>query len=233
MTDLAHVHVVVPARNEAAHLPRMLESLSLAVEALRGSRPNMSVAVTVVLDLCTDSSAEVLGEHPWIDVVSVDLGLVGRVRAEGVERARRRTVPASPSRVWIASTDADTVVPPSWLVDQVEVAESGADFYTGVVTPDADDLPSSTRLAWWARHQHVDGHPHVHGANLGFTLAAYDCVGGYDDVATGEDERLVRDMRSAGLAGVATAANSVTTSGRLVGRAPGGFAAYLLALGNV
>ena len=41
-------------------------------------------------------------------------------------------------------------------------------------------------------------HPHVHGANLGVTAAAYLAAGGFSALRTGEDHALVRALETAG-----------------------------------
>ena len=70
----------------------------------------------------------------------------------------------------------------------------------------------------------------MHGANLGFTLAAYDAVGGFPPVSTGEDVALVARMRQAEIRWCSTTRTQVVTSGRPRGRAPQGFATYLRSL---
>jgi hypothetical protein len=224
------IHVVVPARDEAAHLPPALDALGGAVDALCGWAPEVSVGVTVVLDSCRDGSRQVVRGRPWVTMFEVELGAVGQVRAAGVERARQGTPGLSTDRVWVACTDADTLVPRQWLARQLVLAEGGAEYYLGVVHPDSEHLDPLTRAEWWARHHLVEGHTHVHGANMGFTLAAYDAVGGFEPVRSGEDVRLAGALCATGRVGVATARNPVLTSGRTAGRAPLGFASYLLGL---
>ena len=224
------VHVVVPARDEAARLPRLLASLEEAALHLLAAHPQLEVRVTVVLDSCMDSSRCVLRCHPRVDVVAVDSGVVGNVRARGVERARAMAVDHRPDHVWIACTDADSEVPPHWLTEQLGFADRGHDLVVGAVHPDPSDLTPDVVAAWRDRHRLHEGHPHVHGANLGFTLAAYDLVGGFAPLRTGEDVRLVADLQAAGVRSVSTARNLVVTSGRRVARAPQGFASYLEAL---
>jgi hypothetical protein len=224
------VHVVVPARDEAARLPKLLASLEVAALHVLSSRPGLEVRATVVLDSCVDSSRCVLRCHPWVDVVAVDSGVVGNVRARGVSRARALALAYAADRVWIAGTDADSVVPPHWLSEQLDFAEDGHDLVVGAVHPDPADLTPEVVAAWRDRHRLHEGHPHVHGANLGFTLAAYDLVGGFAPLRTGEDVRIVADLQAAGVPWVSTARNVVVTSGRRVARAPQGFADYLWAL---
>lgn len=226
---VAGVHVVVPARDEEELLPRHLASLRASVHTLAVARPEIPVRVTLVLDSCTDSSASVVARHAWVDAVEVTEGVVGEVRRAGVERARRRWE-GRPQDLWVACTDADTAVPPGWLVEQVALADRGCELVLGTVHPDTDDVSPALLSAWLGRHRLREGHPHVHGANLGFTLAAYDRVGGFAPLRVGEDTDLVSRMRAAGVRTVATARTQVTTSGRRAGRAPAGFAAYLLGL---
>ncbi|SDR93145.1 hypothetical protein SAMN04488570_0749 [Nocardioides scoriae] len=230
--------MVVPARDEAALLPGMLASLDLAVRALArtagpGSRRPVAVAATVVLDSCRDGSGEAVARAalamPWLDSVTVALGRVGSVRAAGVEHARATAAGTPAGDLWVATTDADTRVPVDWLLGHVAAARAGVELLTGTVRPD-ELLVASQRRAWLAQHDLVEGHLHVHGANLGFTLAAYDAVGGFGALATGEDVDLVERLRRHGARSRATAAIPVTTSARLDGRAPAGFAAYLAEL---
>ncbi len=224
------VHVVVPARDEEGYLPRTLDSLRSAVTMATSLAPDLEVHVTVVLDSCRDGSADVVRREPWVAAVEVASGLVGEVRAIGVEHARAVAGDRDPSRVWIACTDADTVVPPRWLVEQITPARQGYELVVGTVRPDSADLSPETLAAWESRHELREGHAHVHGANLGFTLAAYDRVGGFEHVRSGEDVRLVRRMQQAGVRWRATTRTQVVTSGRRVGRVPDGFSTYLLEL---
>ena len=224
------VHVVVPARDEAEFLPRHLESVYAAAEVVRAETPGIQVRATVVLDSCTDESASVLSAHPWFDTHEVELGVVGEVRAHGVERARSRAAGVDPTRLWIACTDADTVVPEHWLIEQVRLAQTGCALVVGTVHPDPQDLSPDVLHRWRARHRLEEGHEHVHGANLGFTLAAYDAVGGFPPVSTGEDVDLVARMRQAEIRWRSTTRTQVVTSGRPRGRAPQGFATYLRSL---
>ncbi len=224
------VHVVVPARNEETLLPRHLASLRAATDELRKAHGHVEVRVTLVLDSCTDGSRQILEESPWVDVVEVESGVVGEVRAAGVARVRELAGGRSEGSVWVACTDADTVVPPSWLVEQVALAARGSMLVIGTVVPDPRDLTPEVLSRWQARHWLGEGHAHVHGANLGFTLGAYDAVGGFERVHTGEDARLVARMQRAGIPWCATARTQVVTSGRRLGRVRRGFWTYLVEL---
>lgn len=61
-------------------------------------------------------------------------------------------------------------------------------------------------------------------------LSAYAAPGGFESLATPEDERLVRRLGRNGARTLATPNLSARTSGRTDAKAPGGFAAYLWTL---
>ena len=93
--------------------------------------------------------------------------------------------------------------------------------------------PTSTTSA--PHHQrlwldtHTPGLPngHTHGANLGMRASTYLGVGGFSDLDEHEDVALVDACRRVGAAICATDAAEVLTSGRFIGRTPGGYAGYL------
>jgi hypothetical protein len=70
------------------------------------------------------------------------------------------------------------------------------------------------------------GHGHIHGANLGCSAATYADAGGFALVDHDEDVAFVAAEALAARIGWAKDI-AVTTSSRLTGRAPGGFARYL------
>ena len=76
---------------------------------------------------------------------------------------------------------------------------------------------------------HIPGSPngHTHGANLGVRASTYAAVGGFSALTEHEDVRLVDACRRWGATVVATDAAEVITSGRFIGRTPGGYAGYL------
>ncbi len=231
------VLVVVPARNEEAVLSACLASVDRAADRVRRARPGVTVTVVVVLDSCTDRTADVLDRFPYVGRVEVTVGRVGAARAAGVELARSHVSEQETAdqhegdgeRTWLASTDADGRVPADWLVGQLEHADRGAAAVVGTVEPDPA-LAAPLRARWLALHSTRDGHTHVHGANLGVRLDHYDAVGGFEPLSEHEDVRLVERLVESGAPLVRTGDGCVTTSSRRVGRTPGGFAAYLAAL---
>jgi glycosyltransferase involved in cell wall biosynthesis len=223
--------VVVPARDEEQLLPACLDSLDRATHELVRAHPATACRVFVVLDSCTDGTAEVVAGRAGVTAVPVSSGQVGAARSAGVDAAARWASGCDPTRTWIASTDADTVVPPHWLTAQVALAAEGHELVVGTVHPDPRDLTAREHALWLERHVLGDGHEHVHGANLGFALAAYRAVGGFAHLPVHEDVDLVGRLRGSGVAWRATGGMAAVTSGRRAARAPQGFATYLDGLG--
>lgn len=222
------IAAVVPVANEQAVLPQCLTALSRSrVELERQSRGGVRVRVVVVLDSCTDDSARIAAAA-GVEVVVIAARRVGAARRAGATHALRSAGRAE--TLWLANTDADSQVPVEWFAGMLELAEQGADLVLGTVRPD-DGLSASTLTAWYDAHVLADGHPHVHGANLGVRGSVYQAIGGWPDRASGEDELLVaRAAAVPGLSIARTARFPVTTSVRLHARAPYGFSSYLRGL---
>jgi glycosyltransferase involved in cell wall biosynthesis len=224
------VGVVVPAADEQETVAACLASLAVARRHLhRSARRLVRVRIVVVLDSCTDGTAEIVAGQPDVEAIATTARRVGIARAVGAAHLLR-VAPVPAGEIWLANTDADSVVPPDWLSVAVEEADRGADLLVGTVRP-GPGLSAATELAWRRRHVQRNDHPHVHGTNLGVRASAYLALGGWAPVATGEDTLLVGRASSAGHLRVRrTAAIAVHTSTRRAGRAPHGFAGYLRGL---
>ncbi|MFZ3452112.1 glycosyltransferase [Arthrobacter sp. 7Tela_A1] len=221
---LRRAGVVIPARNEEELLPRTLASVAAACTPEAGVTGPVSVAV--VVDSSTDGTADAADRAAYelgleLHLLETGAGIVGEARAAGVEALLEA------GAQWIGNTDADTVVPRNWLHTQLQFAASGYGLVLGTVVPDASDLTPRHLALWHARHELAEGHPHVHGANLGFSDLAYAAAGGFLPMAEHEDLDLANRMKAAGVAWVATDWNRSVTSGRSQGRAPGGFSGFL------
>lgn len=229
MSALTAVVVAIPARNEQGLIGECLRSVGEAVAVLRRRRPGVPVIVTVALDTCTDATAEVAAAYPVL-AVSVGDGCVGAARDAAVRAGLGHlfTGGHTPATTWIACTDADSRVPADWLLTQIEFAENAADLVVGTVEP-VGDIDALRLRAWHERHQLVEGHRHVHGANIGIRARTWLQVGGFGDRAVHEDVLLVERARALDVAVVATDRTRVQTSARRVSRVADGFAAYLAA----
>jgi glycosyltransferase involved in cell wall biosynthesis len=222
---ISAVGIVVPAHNEEDLLPACLRALRRAGDRLSG----VPVRVVVVADSCTDGSAEV-ARSLGADVVSVAARNVGTARAAGMREVLGRLPGVDPGAVWLATTDADTVVPADWLRRQVGFAEQAWDAVLGTVAvTDWAGQPAQLPAAFAAHYEYGPGpHPHVHGANLGVRGSAYLAAGGFQDLATAEDHALLAALTKAGCPALRATNITVQTSGRPTARAPRGFS-HLLA----
>lgn len=213
--------VIIPARNEEALLPHCLASVRRAVAAVE-----VPTHVVVALDSCTDGTARVVAEHPWVIAVSVDAGRVGVVRAAAVDAALARLTGVALDEIWLATTDADSRVPHDWLAGQLALAADGWDVVAGTVAVDEWlEHPAGVAQQWSASYLPVEHHGHVHGANFGCTAAAYVEVGGWPAVAVDEDVALLAALSHKRV--VRTATLPVVTSARHDPRASGGFGDHL------
>ncbi|WP_293004508.1 glycosyltransferase [Mycobacterium sp.] len=230
MTSVRHMAVVVPARDEQDHIEACLFSITAAIAELRHRHPGVTCDATVVLDCCTDQTGPLARAHGARTVRSC-AGRVGAARHAGaidaITRAREAGIPAD--AVWLANTDADTIVPGSWLTTQWQFANTGADAVIGTVTPDR--LNRHANRLWRQRHRLVEGHDHIHGANLGLRASTYQTVGGFAAVSLHEDLDLVDRIKAGGYRWEATHQTTVTTSARTASRVEGGFASYIAELG--
>lgn len=213
------IGIVVPAHNEAALVG---DCLAATLHAAR--HPGLEgepVEIVVVLDHCTDNTADIVSAWP-VDSLTVSLRNVGAARAQGADALLAR------GARWLAFTDADSVVAPDWLFQQIQLE---ADVVCGTIQVDewsdhAEDA-AGLRRHFLRTYNDADGHRHIHGANLGLSADAYRQVGGFLPLATSEDVALVEALQHAGARIAWSAAPRVVTSARRAARAPGGFAAAL------
>lgn len=217
--------MVIPAHDEEALIGRCLASVTRAVAWARERRPELVATVVVVLDACSDTTAPQVRRWP-VESVPLTARNVGTARRVGVTHALS-LLDADPGDTWVAMTDADTVVPRDWITHQLDLADAGVDLVLGTVRPDFADL-SARHAAYW-RATHHRGRPagNVHGANLGVRASTYAEAGGIPDLVAHEDVALVRAVRALGARERASDVHEVETSGRLTGRTPAGYAAFL------
>jgi glycosyltransferase involved in cell wall biosynthesis len=220
------VGVVVPAHNEETLLPACLAALHRVAGGV-----GMPVSVLVVADTCNDRTAAV-ARACGARVIAIGARNVGAARAAGMAELLRLTAGVDPAAVWLATTDADTVVPPGWLERQLRYASQGWDVVLGTVTvADWDGYPPHVPAAFDALYEFGDGpHPHVHGANLGIRASAYLAAGGFRALRTAEDHALLAAATEADCSVLQASDISVETSARRRARAPLGFSHLLRTL---
>jgi cellulose synthase/poly-beta-1,6-N-acetylglucosamine synthase-like glycosyltransferase len=220
-----YVGIVVPARNEEDTIVECIDSIRRASEAARGAFHCWTV---VAADHCLDRTAararQTLGTQG--EVIECDVRSAGAARRAGCEAALAHFRTVAHDRLWLANTDADTCVPIDWLTVQLAAADQGAAAVAGIVRLDEYAVhETQAREAFRATYlTQLDTHTHVHGANLGFRADAYLAAGGWSRMALAEDHCLWRRLRQNGWRVISPTNSVVTTSGRLEGRAAGGFA---------
>ncbi|HVA21637.1 MAG TPA: glycosyltransferase [Candidatus Micrarchaeia archaeon] len=218
---MAAVGVVVPAHNEEALLPDCLDALERAMD-----RVAVPARTVLVLDACEDGSAAAAAGRPHLQTLAVAAHNVGRARAAGFDAVLSWAGATPLDQLWLATTDADSMVPEDWLTVQLELAARGVEAVLGTVrVVDWSERSPAVAQRFVARYQGRDDHAHVHGANMGMTAAAYLGAGGMPPLALAEDRGLALSL--AGRRVLHTGRIPVTTSSRVASRAPGGFASYL------
>jgi GT2 family glycosyltransferase len=239
-SDKKHVVVAIPVRNEEAYIGPCLAAL-----AGQTAPPD---DIILLLNNCTDGSAAIC--HSWQNSMPnlriVERRLTGRLANAGEARrlALEFALGMSEGGV-LLTTDADAVVPPDWVANNLRHILQGAEAVCGRAAMDPDDaaaLPARlhedhateerclTALDEldhalnpdphdpWPRHtQHS-------GASIAVTAAALRRAGGPPSVAAGEDRALVASLRAADGKIRHAPEIVVTVSGRLQGRAAGGMA---------
>ena len=220
------VGVVVPARDEEDHIEKCLVSIRASLENCSRVRSSW---IVVVADSCCDRTAAraraALGQAG--EVIECEVRSPGTARRMGVEALFRRYPTARLSQVWLANTDADSSPAPNWIHHQLRFAAQAYAGVAGVVHVSTIEGLGADDVAALLEHYVVneDGsHPHVHGANLGIRGDAYVDAGGWRDLAVAEDHCLWSRVKARHWPTISSTSSVVVTSGRLVGRATGGFA---------
>lgn len=218
------IGVVVPAHNEQELLPACIAALQAAAAVI-----DLPVGLLVVLDACTDDSAAAAHPVPTLAVQARSVGVARRVGFTRLLAARPAGI--LDSQTWLATTDADTVVPADWLLRMASYAAAGWEAVAGTVrVTDWGEHPAQVRSVWQHEHEDAHHHSHVHGANLGVRADAYRRVGGMPAVPLSEDAQFIAALEAAGRRVFRAGDLPVVTSARRQARANGGFAGYLRGL---
>lgn len=228
--------VVLPVHNEERLLPAALSALD---EAIRHTVvvAGVPIRVAVVLDTCTDGSAQIAEQ--WrdraaksgvgVEIVESSFRNVGQSRRAGCQMLLDGWSDVGPGAVWLATTDADSEVPPGWIVAQLRARHEGGQVWVGAVqVRDWSDRAPGTAEAWHRRYE-AERNP-VHGANFGIDGETYVAVGGFPKLCSSEDRALFERAVSFGAVVTGDPNVLVITSGRRDARAPLGFAHALTSI---
>lgn len=235
MSDAVDVLVAVPARDEAARIEACLRSVLSAIRLARLHGVVDQATVAVAAHRCRDDTAA--RARRLLDDADVDSLVweydepapVGVVRTALVQRSKSTSRPEPVERpistTWLFSTDADTIVPTSWITTGLRLGQLAS---AGVVVGLVDLLDVHPQLK--AAHDQLvragvaaDGsHAHVYAANLAVRMDVFDAVGGFPSVPNGEEHALLAAVEAAGHPILRTIDWRVRTSGRTHGRARDG-----------
>jgi glycosyltransferase involved in cell wall biosynthesis len=222
------IGIVVPAQNEEAGIEPCIQSIRRSCEAAQLH----DYWIVIVADSCTDDTlprarraVEGVGE-----VLECAAKSAGTARRLGVDAALEHFGDKDLRQIWLANTDADTVVPGDWITVQLRLADAGIAAVAGIVKLEEGGSAAAHELYRTTYLTSPDGtHGHVHGANLALRADAYVDAGGWAHRALAEDHCLWDRLKGRGWRLSSPVSSVVVTSARLIGRARGGFADTLRA----
>lgn len=243
--------VAIPAKNEAARLPRLIAALDRQTGC--GAFP---LRVTVLVNNSSDRSEAMLrrlaGQFRNLDLAvavvtfpDVD-ACVGRARKRALDAALARM--EEPWESVLLTTDADAEPRHDWVATNVAAIASGAHVVTGIIVPDAaeemllgpgvverrrnfDDYAMLrdrlSSLIDPIAHDPWPRHPFEMAGSLAVRGDAYLALGGMDTLAYREDLAFVSKARACGYRVRHDPDAFVTVSARTTGRVVQGMAASL------
>ena len=212
--------VIIPAKDEAATLPATLAALAAQTTLGGQALPAGLLEVIVLANNCQDRTAtavrQAAGRYPGLLLHVVEVSLppthahVGWARRLLLDEAACRLERTLGPTGVLLSTDADTLVAPTWLAATLREIEAGAEAVGGRILTQTtaptilgpvrriqlgdatyrvllrqleDQLDPCPTDRWPCHHQH-------YGASLALTVRAYRRVGGLPAVPFLEDEAL-------------------------------------------
>ena len=235
--------VVIPARNEERRIAACLQAL-----AMQGVS---DCGIILVANNCTDQTAQIAGATAAALGLGLDIIDCTLPEGVGVGTARRigvnRGLAVWPWATEVLTTDADCLVAADWITRNkwhlqhaaavcglVKPMESELAVLAGIEIAPAEMEGRYERLVSDFYRQFMPGpfglegeHGCAAGASLAINVAAYHAIGGFADLATGEDRDLIRRLKAAKHPVRHAGDVAVAASCRLEGRADGGMAEAL------
>ena len=222
------IGIVVPARNEEQTIEACIASIRCSCERAQ----LLDYWMVIVADSCTDETVARAGRviGGVGEVLESDVKSSGSARRLGVDAVLAHFADKDLRRIWLANTDADTLVSRDWIAVQLDLANTGIAAVAGIVKLEEGGTLAAHELYRATYLTSPDGtHGHVHGANLALRADAYVDAGGWAHRALAEDHCLWDRLKHRGWRLSSPVNSVVVTSARLIGRARGGFADTLRA----
>jgi cellulose synthase/poly-beta-1,6-N-acetylglucosamine synthase-like glycosyltransferase len=196
--------IIIPARNEAANIKACVDSI------LAQHYPTAAFEIIVIDDFSEDDTAFIVNalhqQHPQVRLLKLaDYCKEGETLAY-----KKKAIEIAVSVAkgdWILTTDADCIVPASWLLLYHAYIQANQPSFVAapvMFTKTAGILNQFQVLDFLALQGITAAavgagkHSMSNGANLGFEKAAFIAVGGYqgvDHIASGDDMFLMHKMK--------------------------------------
>jgi cellulose synthase/poly-beta-1,6-N-acetylglucosamine synthase-like glycosyltransferase len=199
-TPTTFISVVIPARNEAAHIQECLESI------LDVDYPPHLYEVTVIDDHSTDHTARLVEGFSQVRLLSLsdflnDEGNIVAYKKKAIELGVAKSKGSL-----IITTDADCIVSKDWLqyfaycfeVEKAELIAGPVLFHREQnVFERFQSLDYSGMMLFTAAALHTRLWPMANGANLAYSRRIFNKVNGYEGathLASGDDVMLVEKV---------------------------------------
>jgi cellulose synthase/poly-beta-1,6-N-acetylglucosamine synthase-like glycosyltransferase len=182
--------VIIPFRNESENLPQLLDSI------IKIKYPSESVEFIFVDDDSTDNSLEIIQQY--IPQKNIRI-LANKRHSDSPKKDAIQTAIGQAKHEWIITTDADCILPKSWLKSyNAYIQEYPAIMIAGPVkySSDASFLHSFQQTVFHTLQAVTIGSFGIqnammcNGANLAYTKTAFKAVQGFkgnQTIASGDD----------------------------------------------
>jgi cellulose synthase/poly-beta-1,6-N-acetylglucosamine synthase-like glycosyltransferase len=192
--------IIIPARNEAANIENCLNSI------LQNNYPKHLFEIIVVDDHSEDETAGLVKKYAMQNVKLISLKDFVTDKINSYKKKAIEIAIAQASGTLIITTDADCIVPPTWLHTIASFYEqTKAKFIAAPVTIDCgwsfiqifQSLDFMTLQGITAAVVHKKQMTMCNGANMAYERKAFDEVSGFagiDNIASGDDMLLMHKI---------------------------------------
>ncbi len=246
--------IAIPANNESDRIIACLSALATQRDEFGAPISAGLFEIVVLVNNSTDDTASKVAEFATRSpqpIIVVEFSLpperanAGWARKAAMDEAADRLERTGSRNAAILTTDADSLVAPTWFSATMAAFELGVDCVAGYIDAQPAEI-MDLGPAFINRGRSEDGYircvaeifarcdPIAHdpwpnhrvssGASLAVTLSAYRAIGGLPPMPVGEDAALTRTLEEAGFKIRHAMDVCVVTSCRFDGRAKGGAA---------